>query len=146
MHGCLQLMLGQRYTGTSTGCQGGMSKPQGSEWIYSPASILFGPNGLVVPSQCVINNTERWTGSKEKAGGQRKWGAPPPPLIVSLTPTKHAVLKDTRLKISRKVIFAQHLRMQNLNPNLIYRLKGHSFVEDAAVQRIKSFRFITYKT
>lgn len=86
-------------------------------------------------------------GQQRKSRRAEKVGRPlTPPLIVSLTPTKHAVLKDTRLKISRKVIFAQHLRMQNLNPNLIYRLKGHSFVEDAAVQRIKSFSFITYKT
>lgn len=78
MHGCLRLMLGQRYRGKSTGCQGGMSKPQGCEWIYSPAGILFGWNGPVVLSQCVINNTERWTGSKEKLAGRKREESFPP--------------------------------------------------------------------
>lgn len=70
-HGCLRLTLGQRYRGTSTGCQGGMRKPQGSVWIYSPASILFGQNGPVVLSQCVINNTEmnEQVAKKKQAGG-----------------------------------------------------------------------------
>lgn len=65
-------MLGQRYRGRATGCRGGMSKPQGSEWIYSPASILFARIGPVVLSPSVINNTERWTGSEEKAAGTER--------------------------------------------------------------------------
>lgn len=71
MHGCLRLTLAQRYRGTSAGRRGGMSKPQGSEWIYSPASIIFGQNGPVVPSQCGIDNTER---KDEQAAEKRQAG------------------------------------------------------------------------
>lgn len=66
-----------------------MSKPQGSEWIYSPASILFGPNGPVVPSPCGINNTERkdeQVAERKQAG--REGGETSPPLEGSQTVCK----------------------------------------------------------